>query len=631
MTTPAGDETTEETTGEATDETTGDDETATEIDYAAIGLWDDGPCDEALDPLVIGLMTVFESPVLSLEDQALALEASAEAFNARGGANGACIEVHTCDDGGIIDQAVACVREIDDAGVVATVNDQGTAGQAEVSAAMAEAGIPRVASNVTQNDWGDQNAYPLDASGTGVTFLLPNALIQNDVIEIGLIRVDLAAASALVGLISDLYADDGATFPYDVPVPEGTTDYTQFILGAEDAGVGGVTLALGEQEAIQVVRAGQQLGHRPADRSELWGRSRTAPSPSSATSPSRWSSSGRSRRRRSIFPSTTALREDLAASGEESLQTENLKASPMRSWIGLYALLKMMRDAGMTEFTREGITAMLQQAKDVPMLDMFGGENWTPNLNHPGIFSAPAPTTGRCGDGIPRPRDPSRAATSSRARRSASTRSCAVHPFGGPRNPADRVEPGRPVREVVPAVLDHRTRSGGHLRALRAGCGAHLPRFGSGQLRAGGHRDVRGLHRVRRPRRRARLGDASRARRRGHRGRRSVARVPSVDPPRVAPRCADRSRHRDDRTPRSPPSRRREALRRGQPTGRLLSPQRSVRLGRHPGPGGADLPRHHHLGGDLRALGLDPVHARRAGDQRQRAERARRADARVVT
>ena len=43
-------------------------------------------------------------------------------------------------------------------------------------------------------------------------------------------------------------------------MPAGTTDFSQFILGAEDAGVGGVTLNLGEQEAIQVVRAGQQLG-----------------------------------------------------------------------------------------------------------------------------------------------------------------------------------------------------------------------------------------------------------------------------------------------------------------------------------------------------------------------------------
>jgi hypothetical protein len=41
-----------------------------EIDYKAIGLWDDGPCDEAKDPLVVGLITTFETPVISLGDQA---------------------------------------------------------------------------------------------------------------------------------------------------------------------------------------------------------------------------------------------------------------------------------------------------------------------------------------------------------------------------------------------------------------------------------------------------------------------------------------------------------------------------------------------------------------------------------
>ena len=76
------------------------------LDYEAIGLWDDGPCDPAKKPLVLGLMTVFESPVLSLEDLATALEASADAFNERGGANGSCVEVHTCDDGANVDQAV---------------------------------------------------------------------------------------------------------------------------------------------------------------------------------------------------------------------------------------------------------------------------------------------------------------------------------------------------------------------------------------------------------------------------------------------------------------------------------------------------------------------------------------------
>jgi ABC-type branched-subunit amino acid transport system substrate-binding protein len=359
--------------------------TDTEIDYEGIGLWDDGPCDESMPPLKIGLSTTFQSPLISLEDQALALQASAEAFNQRGGANGACIEVTTCDDGANPDQALDCVQQMVDAGVVATVNDQGTAGQDEVSTAMAEAGIPRVAGNVTQDDWDDQNAYPLDASGTGVTFLLPQALINEDILDIGLIRVDLAAASALVGLLSDVYESDGATFPYDVPVPGGTTDYSQFILGAQDAGVGGVVLALGENEAIQVVRAGQQL-----DTDLVIGSSLGTFSHSTVADLGDFAD-------QMVFlwsfppatfdlPVYTALRQDLAASGEDSLQPANLKASPMRSWIGLYALLYILRDTGMTDFTGQAITQALNQAHDVPMLDIFGGEDWTPDTDHPGIY-----------------------------------------------------------------------------------------------------------------------------------------------------------------------------------------------------------------------------------------------------
>jgi ABC-type branched-subunit amino acid transport system substrate-binding protein len=354
------------------------------VDYAAIGLWDDGPCDEALEPLKIGLMTTFESPVISLEDQALALEASAEAFNARGGANGACIEVTTCDDGANPDQAVGCVRTLDEAGVVATVNDQGLAGQAEVAEAMRNAGIPRVAGNVTQNDWSDPNAYPMDASGTGVAFLLPQALIDNDASEIGIIRVPQAEAAALQGLLEDLYEGD-ATFVLDAPVPAGTTDYSQFILAAQDNDATGVALAIGEQEAVQVVRAGQQLGTDLKIGSSLGTFSHASVEEFGDFADQMvflWS-----------FPPATidlpvyeALRQDLAASGEEGLQLENLKASPMRSWIGLYALLHMIRESGAEEFTREGMTTMLQQSGPVPMLDIFGGEDWTPNLDHEGAW-----------------------------------------------------------------------------------------------------------------------------------------------------------------------------------------------------------------------------------------------------
>ena len=355
-----------------------------ELDHEELGLWDDGPCDPGREPLRLGLMTVFDSPVLSLKSHALALEASAEAFNSRGGANGACIEVHTCDDGANPDRSIACVREIDQAGVVATLNDLGTAAMAEVSAAMAQVGIPRIASNVANEDWGDQNAYPLDASGTGFIFLIPQGLIEEGATEIGVVRVDLAAAAALQGLLGDIY-EGRATFSADLPVAAGTTDFSQFILAAQEAGAEAIALALGEQEGLQIVRAGQQL-----DADLLIGSSLTTMAHRTVAELGDYAD-------HLVFlhsyppatydlPVYEALRADLAASGEEDLQPGNLQATAMRSWIGLYALLWMIREDGMTEFTREGISALLDRAEDVPMLDMFGGEDWTPAHDHPGVF-----------------------------------------------------------------------------------------------------------------------------------------------------------------------------------------------------------------------------------------------------
>jgi ABC-type branched-subunit amino acid transport system substrate-binding protein len=367
------------------DRTTTSSKASEQIDYKAIGLWDDGPCDASKPPLTVGLMTVFESPIVSLKDQADALEAAAKAFNARGGANGSCVKVHNCDDGANTNQAVACVRELDQAGVVATVNDQGTAGQAEVSAAMQKAKIPRVASNVSQDDWGDPNAYPMDASGTGGTFMQPAALISSDVKDIGIVRVDLAGASALITLLKQLFSDDGAKFVYDGPVPSGTTDYSQFVLAAQQAGAKGLTLSLGEQEAVQVVRAAEQLGSDLKIAVGLGTYSHAAAADLGDYAQQMVFTNGFAPATADL-PVYKAMREDLAASGEEALQPDNLKASPMRSWIGLYALLRMIRDAHLTTFSREGITKMLQQAKDVPMLDMFGGENWTPDLNHEGLW-----------------------------------------------------------------------------------------------------------------------------------------------------------------------------------------------------------------------------------------------------
>jgi len=85
-------------------------------------------------------------------------------------------------------------------------------------------------------------------------------------------------------------------------------------------------------------------------------------------------------------PVYQVLREDLAASDQETMQPENLKTGTMMSWISLYALLRMIRDEGPSDLGREAITSMLDDAEDVPMLGIFGDETWTPAFNYPGVW-----------------------------------------------------------------------------------------------------------------------------------------------------------------------------------------------------------------------------------------------------
>jgi branched-chain amino acid transport system substrate-binding protein len=364
-------------------DTSGSDDGGTDLE--ALGLWDDGPCDASLDPLVVGNISPHESPVLSLIDHVIALEAAAEAFNARGGANGSCIEIVACDDQNNFDQVLSCVGELEDAGVDVTVNDSGTIAQGEVSAALADAGIPRVGGNVSPADWSDQNAYPLAASTTATTLLIPEGLIQQGIDEIAVARVDLPEAAAAISLFDSVYADEGATFPADLPVPAGTTDYTQFVLAAQDADAGGMAILLGAQEATQVLRAAEQLGSDLQIGATLGSFSFTEVSElgdAAANMTFVWP-----------FPPATAdlpvyevVRADLASSGEEALEPENAVAGAVLSWIGLYGLLSVIRDAGLTELSGDAIAAALDAASDVPMLGIFGEATWTPALNYDGAF-----------------------------------------------------------------------------------------------------------------------------------------------------------------------------------------------------------------------------------------------------
>lgn len=354
-------------------------------DLEAIGLWDDGPCDESLEPLHVGLQTVFASGVLTLGDQAVALEASAEAFNARGGANGACIQVTTCDDGADPNKAVECVRTLDEAGVAVTINDTTSVAAADVGAAYAAAGIPRFANSPGADDYPDLNTYPYTAGGTGTSIMMVQGLLDAGVSKIALVRVDIPQATALAGFFAAVYGDNGVEVVADLPVPAGTTDYSQFILAAQSAGAEGIAMPVGGQEGIQVLRAGAEL-----DADLLY-------SSSTGTFPLADIQSLGEYGQRVILnegfppaavddPVIDQLVADLEAhSDDEILQRPNLKASPMRSWIGLYALLQILREADATDFSRENLKTLINASGPIDMLGL--SPDWTPATDHAGAFT----------------------------------------------------------------------------------------------------------------------------------------------------------------------------------------------------------------------------------------------------
>ncbi|MFI5043277.1 MAG: ABC transporter substrate-binding protein [Acidimicrobiales bacterium] len=371
------------TAGACADDEKGAIETGPKVDAKAVGLWDDGPCDTSLDPLIVGMQSTFESPILSAEDQALGLEASAVAFNARGGANGHCIEVVTCDEGADPNAAVDCVRTLDQAKVAVKVNDGSLAPGPEVGDAHAAAGIARFATGSGTPDLTDLNSYPIDAGGIGTTMVAPQGLVDQGVKKIASIRVDIPAASALIGIYEDIYAADGVEFVADIPVPAGTTDYSQFILAAEKAGAQGVIIGLGGQEAIQVLRAAQQLGTDLLISASL-GTFHYADVASLGEFAERMVLNGSNVPATADVPVMDVLRSDLAASGEEALQPRNLKATPMRSWMGLYALLNIIRTSGTEDFSRANLTSLIKTSGPIDMLDLTA--DWTPDTKNPGTF-----------------------------------------------------------------------------------------------------------------------------------------------------------------------------------------------------------------------------------------------------
>lgn len=349
-------------------------------------MWDDGACDASKPEVALGMIAPFNAGVISLEDQAIAAEASAEAFNARGGIAGQCIKMVTCDDGADPNKAADCARSNVAAGVVAEVNDSVVAASDVVVDTFAEAGVPRLEGNPAPVAFGSDITYAFGMGGLGNVVMSVPPLVEAGKLKLAIIRADVPGTAALRGILEPMTDAYGAEIVADIPLTVGTSDYSQFVLAAQNAGADGLIMAAGPEEAIQVLRAARQLDTdvyfslsfgtiSRSDVQEFGDFARyfvfNGELPPASIDPEQ-------------FPLLAVAVRELAASGSPELTADTLTTASLKSWVYMYALVKILRDAEVTDVTPANVKAALDAATDVDL----GGLTppWTPNRTSEGIF-----------------------------------------------------------------------------------------------------------------------------------------------------------------------------------------------------------------------------------------------------
>jgi branched-chain amino acid transport system substrate-binding protein len=340
---------------------------------------DNGPCAKSKPAVELGLITVFESPVLHLKDQADAAKAAVTAFNKRGGVGGHCLKLTACDDGADPNQAADCARKMVASKVVATINDTTSFGNQGVIDILKAGGIPRFEVSPGTEDLTNPGSYAIGAGGVGTTFMMAPNLLKSGHKKLYMIGVDAPTIGTLPLLMKDMVSSYGGEILGLSKVPAGTTDYQQFILAAQDAGADGVMLPLGDNEAIQVLQAAKQLNSKldfsvslgtfgKADIKQFGSFAKhivfNAELPPVSGDQKTW-------------PILKQVIADLSASGQPQLQKDKIKSSPFRSWVAVDHFVALMGQNNPDNITRESVVAALNSATNV---DTFGLiPPWTPN------------------------------------------------------------------------------------------------------------------------------------------------------------------------------------------------------------------------------------------------------------
>lgn len=338
----------------------------------------------------VGMIAPITGATTSNPDVGDAFEAAIESFNKRGGvgANGLKLEAVVCDSRADANAEVECARQMEEEGVVATINDLAFNNPAGVVEVMEAAEIPRIGLLPTNiSEFGSSVSFPISAGAIAAYIGAALAFAENGLETVTLVRTDAPTGASFRGFVEPLFTAAGVEIVGDIALATGATDYAPYVSEIERTGSDAVLFSVGGDAATQLIAAMAQLNfeipmggapgtfeietlreHKAITKGTTLVESFPYPTKNNAKE----------------FPGLKQYFKDMKASGVENLQPANLDTRSFSPWVGVLAFVNLTKD--LETFTSETVIEALRTAQDVDLRGLT--PPWTPSTPGFGVFTS---------------------------------------------------------------------------------------------------------------------------------------------------------------------------------------------------------------------------------------------------
>lgn len=214
------------------------------------------------DVVKLGVITSVGSGGSNYPDIEVGAKAAVKAINASGGINGKNIEMVFCNTRGEANQAMACAREVDEAGVVATVGSIDIF-RPQSFPIIEAAGIPDIGSTSTgaEIDFASPMSFPLHGGNFGSYTALPYAFKEAGAKSMVSASIDLPIGTLQLGFADKVGEEIGLDVKPMIKIPaQGITDYSPYVQQIIDSKADAAIVALGPAPLQAFIKAADSLG-----------------------------------------------------------------------------------------------------------------------------------------------------------------------------------------------------------------------------------------------------------------------------------------------------------------------------------------------------------------------------------